>query len=103
MPLQGTFSPPHTSTAIRQVHNYRFFESLGIDRKLFPHRVYQGAVGKQTRYFSLKLPIAVAAKTATFAYVDPGNDTDTELRSWGAAHQWLWKALRGKVSRFVPS
>ena len=73
-----------------------FFESLGIDRKLLPHRVYQGAVGKQTRYFALKLPIAVAAKTATFAYVDPGKDTDTELRSWGAVHEWLWRALRGK-------
>ena len=73
-----------------------FFESLGIDRRRIPHRIYQGAVGEQTRYFALKLPIAVAAKTATFAYVDPGKDTDTELRSWGAAHQWLWRALREK-------
>ena len=71
-----------------------FFESLGIDRRRIPHRIYQGAVGKQTRYFALKLPIAVDTKTATFAYVDPGKDTDTELRSWGAAHQWLWRALR---------
>ena len=74
----------------------RFFELLGIERKLIPRRVYQGAVGKQTRYFALKLPIAVDAKTATFAYVDPGNSTDTELRSWGAAHEWLWRALRKK-------
>ena len=59
-------------------------------------RVYQGAVGKQTRYFALKLPIAVDAKTATFAYVDPGKDSDAELHSWGAAHQWLWRALREK-------
>ena len=51
---------------------------------------------KQTRYFALKLPIAADAKTATFAYIDPGNTTDTELRSWGAAHEWLWRALRGK-------
>ena len=72
------------------------FELLGIDRNLIPYRVYQGAVGKQTRYFALKLPIAVDTKTATFAYVDPGKDTDTELRSWGAAHKWLWKALRRK-------
>ena len=75
------------------------FESLGIDRNQIPRRVYQGAVGKQTRYFALKLPIAVDAKTATFAYVDPGKDTDTELRSWGAAHEWLWRALRGKGLR----
>ena len=32
--------------------------------------------------------------SATFAYVDPGKDTNTELRSWGAAHEWLWRALR---------
>ena len=74
----------------------RFFELLGIERKLIPRRVYQGAVGKQTRYFALKLPIAVDVKTATFAYVDPGNTTDTELRSWGATHEWLWRALRKK-------
>ena len=73
-----------------------FFELLGIDRNRIPHRVYQGAVGKQTRYFALKLPIACDAKTATFGYIDPGNTTDTELRSWGAAHEWLWRALRGK-------
>ena len=73
-----------------------FFESLGIDRRRIPHRIYQGAVGKQTRYFALKLPIAVDTKTATFAYVDPGKDTDTELHSWGAAHGWLWRALREK-------
>ena len=60
------------------------------------HRLYQGANGNQTRYFALKLPIAADAKTATFAYVDPGNSTDTELRSWGDAHEWLWRALRGK-------
>ena len=50
----------------------------------------------QTRYFALKLPIAADAQTATFVYVDPGKDTDTELRSWGSAHEWLWIALRSK-------
>ena len=35
-----------------------FFELLGIDRNRIPHRIYHGAVGKQTRYFALKLPIA---------------------------------------------
>ena len=59
-----------------------------------PHRVYLGAVGSQTRYFALKLPIACDAKSSSFAYVDPGRYTDTELRSWGAAHEWLWRALR---------
>ena len=73
-----------------------FLDLLGIDRRRIPHRVYLGAVGSQTRYFALKLPIAADTKTATFAYVDPGRYTDTELRSWGAAHEWLWRALRLK-------
>ena len=87
---------PELSWLPTEQEKVSFFDLLGIDRKLLPHRVYQGAVGNQTRYFALKLPIAVAAKTATFVYVDPGKDTDTELRSWGAAHEWLWRALRGK-------
>ena len=71
-----------------------FFDSLGIDRRRLPQRLYHGADGNQARYFALKLPIAANAKTATFAYVDAGRYTDTELRSWGAAHEWLWRALR---------
>ena len=66
-----------------------FFDLLGIDRRRLPKRLYHGANGNQTRYFTLKLPIACDAKTATFVYVDPGKDTDTELRSWGVAHEWL--------------
>ena len=71
-----------------------FFDLLGFDRRRLPRRLYHGADGNQTRYFALKLPIAADTKTATFAYVDPGRYTDTELRSWGAAHEWLWRALR---------
>ena len=73
-----------------------FFDSLGIDRRRLPKRLYHGANGNQARYFALKLPIACDAKTATFVYVDPGKDTDTELRSWGDSHEWLWRALRSK-------
>ena len=73
-----------------------FFDSLGIDRRRLPRRIYHGSNGNQTRYFALKLPIACDAKSATFVYVDPGKDTDTELRSWGDAHEWLWRALRSK-------
>ena len=94
--LDYVLEHPELSWLPTEPEKVSFFELLGIDRKLIPNRVYQGAKGKQTRYFALKLPIAVDAKTATFAYVDPGNSTDTELRSWGAAHEWLWRALRGK-------
>ena len=40
------------------------------------------------------LPSAVDSRTATFAYADPGHDTDSQLRSWGRAHQGLWFALK---------
>ena len=73
-----------------------FFQELGLDRRLIPRRIYYGAVGNQKRYFALKLPVAVDAETATFAYVDPGHQTDRELHSWGAAHGALWDALRKK-------
>ena len=56
-----------------------FFDLLGFDRRRLPSRLYHGANGNQTRYFALKLSIAADTKTATFAYVDPGRYTDTEL------------------------
>ena len=73
-----------------------FFEKLGLPRRLIPRRIYYGVVGSQKRYFALKLPLAVDPEIVTFAYVDPGHATDTELRSWGAAHGPLWDALRKK-------
>ena len=73
-----------------------FFEKLGLPRWLIPRRIYYGVAGSQKRYFALKLPLAVDPETVTFAYVDPGRSTDTELRSWGAAHGPLWDALRMK-------
>ena len=55
--------------------------------------------GRQKRYFALKLPVAVDSETATFAYVDPGNETDGGFRSWGITHGRLWGALREKGIR----
>ena len=74
----------------------QFFEELGLPRRLLPRRIYYGVVGNQKRYFALKLPLAVDPETVTFAYVDPGHQTDRELYSWGAAHGPLWDALRKK-------
>ena len=73
-----------------------FFEKLGLPRRLIPRRIYCGVAGNQKRYFALKLPLAVDPEIVTFAYVDPGHQTDTELYSWGAAHGSLWDALRKK-------
>ena len=74
----------------------KFFQELGLSRRLIPRRIYYGAVGAQKRYFALKLPVAVDPKTVTFAYVDAGHQTDSELRSWGYAHGPLWDAIRKK-------
>ena len=67
-----------------------------MPRRLIPLRIYYGVAGNQKRYFALKLPLAVDPETVTFAYVDPGHSTATELYSWGAAHGPLWDALRKK-------
>lgn len=75
------------------------FEQMGLDRRLLPRRIYQGAVKRQKRYFALKLPIALDSDTATFVYVDPGHETSTGLRYWGAAHRDLWEALHEKGKR----
>ena len=69
------------------------FEALGIEHPLLPQRVYRGAAGNLRRYFPLRLPVALDARRAVFVYLDPGHETATALRSWGAAHRELWKAL----------
>ena len=79
-----------------EAEKVEFFEKLGLPLHLIPRRIYYGVVGNQKRYFALKLPLAVDPETVTFAYVDPGHQTDRELYSWGAAHGPLWDALRKK-------
>ena len=69
------------------------FEALSVERRLLPRRVYRGAAGNLRRYFPLRLPVALDAEHAVFVYVDPGHETATALRSWGAAHRELWEAL----------
>ena len=75
----------------------RRFDALGIDRAVLPYRKYGEAGKAQKRFFALKLPVAVDEQAATFAYVDPGLTTDSELRAWGKAHAPLWAALRART------
>ncbi len=70
------------------------FEALGIERRLLPSRLYRGAAGSTRRYFPVKLPVALDAERALFVFVDPGYQSAKALRSWGARHSGLWKALR---------
>ena len=66
---------------------------IGIQKDRLPKRIYTGAAGAVTRYFPLKLPVA-GGPTCTFVYVDPGNDTSTEMQHWGRAHEHLWASMR---------
>ena len=72
----------------------RAFEALGIERELLPVRVYGSRARATRRYFPVKLPVALDTERAVFVYADPGHDTATGLRSWGATHQGLWRALQ---------
>ena len=79
------------------------FEALGIEKAILPSRLYRGAMDDTRRYFPVKLPVAVEPDRAVFVYADPGHDTATALRSWGAAHRPLWRALaeRGRSVEVV--
>ena len=72
------------------------FETLGIERRVLPQRTYRGATGNIRRHFHLGLPVALDAKRAVFVYADPGHETATGLRAWGAAHRELWTMLRDR-------
>ena len=70
-----------------------YCEEVGIPTERLPKRIYTGAAGSVTRYFNLKLPMA-GGRTSTFVYVDPGNNSSTELRHWGRAHAHVWAGMR---------
>ncbi len=70
-----------------------FCTHYGVPLDGLPQRIYGGAAGNVIRYFPLNLPIA-AGRESTFVYVDPGNDTATELRHWGQAHEHVWSIMR---------
>ena len=70
------------------------FESLGIEKRSLPKRVYglRGR-GRTVRPFAWKMPVAFDGDIARFAYADTGGETQAELLSWGAEHAPLWSAL----------
>ena len=97
--LDYVLEHPHLPWLPTEPEKVGAFEALGIERRLLPLRVYRGAAGNTRRHFPLKLPVALDAERAVFVYVDPGYETATALRSWGAAHRGLWKALRERGRR----
>ena len=76
-----------------QAEQVRAFEALGVGCKLLPGRL---CGGKAWRLFPDGLPIALDAKRARFAFVDPGYTGAAALRKWGKAHRPLWEALSAR-------
>ena len=91
--LDYVLEHPHLPWLPTEPEKVVAFEALRIERRILPHRVYRGALGGLRRFFPLGLPVALDAERAIFVYAEPGHGTTTALRSWGAAHGKLWKAL----------
>ena len=70
-----------------------FCTHYGVPLNRLPQRIYGGAAGNVVHYFHLTLPVAGGA-VCTFVYIDPGNDTATEMRHWGQTHEHVWAILR---------
>ena len=69
-------------------------ELARLERRVLPLRVYRGAAGNTRRYSPANPPVVLDVERALFIFVDPGYETAKALRSWGARHHGLWKALR---------
>ncbi len=68
--------------------------AAGISKQVLPHRLYQGAVAAQYRYFTHKLPVALDSGRAMFLFVQTDEDeTMSAVRTWGSQHSALWAAL----------
>ena len=86
----------HLPWLLTEAEKVAAFEAVGIKRRILPQRIYRGAAGNIRRHFHLGLPLALDAEHAVFVYVDPGHETATALRAWGAAHRELWGMLRDR-------
>ena len=71
-------------------------ETPGIERLLFPSRLYRGAAGSTGRHVPLGLPVAPEADRALFVCADLGHDTPTAPGAWADRHGCLWEALAGR-------
>ncbi len=69
------------------------FKAAGVPKDVWPGRVYAGADGSRRRPFVHRLPLALDAERATFVLVQPEEETQSALRTWGGQHAGLWAAL----------
>ncbi len=69
------------------------FTVAGMPKDVWPGRVYAGTTGSRRRLFVHRLPLALDAERATFVFVQPEEETQSALRTWGGQHAELWAAL----------
>ena len=69
------------------------FTAAGVSKDVWPGRVYAGTDGSRRRHFIHRLPLALDGERATFAFVQPDEETQSALRTWGGQHAGLWAAL----------
>ena len=74
--------------------------ALGISKQVLPHRLYQGAVGAQVRYFPRSLPVALDRERANVPVrADPGRDGERGAHVGLAALGAVSGAGRGRLLR----
>ena len=92
--LDYVLEHPHAAWLPTEDEKVNALTAAGISKQVLPHRLYQGAVGVQYRYFPHKLPVALDGDRATFLFVQTDEDeTVSEVRTWGSQHAALWTAL----------
>ena len=91
--LDYVLEHPHAAWLPTEDEKVSALTALGISKPVLPHRLYEGAVGAQVRYFPHKLPVALDGERATFLFVQVEDETVSEVRTWGSQHAALWAAL----------
>ena len=92
--LDYVLEHPHAAWLPTEDEQVNALTAAGISKQVLPHRLYQGAVGAQQRYFPHKLPVALDGGRATFLFVQTDEDeTVSAVRTWGSQHSVLWTAL----------
>ena len=91
--LDYVLEHPHAAWLPTEDEKVNALTAAGISKQVLPHRLYQGAVGAQYRYFPHKLPVALDGGRATFLFVQSEDETESAVRTWGGQHSALWAAL----------
>ena len=69
------------------------FTAAEVPKGVWPGRVHAGRDGARRRPFIHRLPLALDAERATFVFVQPEEETQSALRTWGGQHAGLWATL----------